>query len=123
MTSQIVFSSNRPHDPTQQKHAFFDQQDHIPEEVLIQIKNPQEAEKLASFFRDRKEKIMGVTLSSEGYLSKVFTVSQDNITKIWSKKLRNKKQSEKEGEQFFICAEMKRPRRVESKTPTLSPAP
>ena len=120
MASQIVFSSNRPRDPTQQKHAFFDAQDYIPAEVLIQIKNPMEANEIGFFFYKKKEKITGVTLSSEGYLSKIFTVSQDNMRRVWGKKLRNKKQ---EGEKFVLCAEMKQPPRVETKLAAVSPVP
>jgi hypothetical protein len=115
MASQIVFSSHKPLDPAQQRYAFFDGREYIPAEVLMQIKNPIEANEIGFFFYKKKEKIIGVTLSSEGYLSKIFTVSEDNITRIWSKKLKSEK--------FFICAEIKRIPTVKNKTHPVQPAP
>lgn len=102
-----VFESIIPIPNAQTKHTFFDASDYIPAEILAQIKNTEEAKEIGLFFYEKKEKVIGVSIGSDKRLSKIYTVSQDNIKRVWGHKLRNKKQSEKEGEKFFLCAEMK----------------
>lgn len=116
-----VFESIKPIPNAQTKHTFFDANDYIPAEILAQIKNTAEAKEIGFFFYERKEKVIGVSIGSDTRLSKIYTISQDNIRRVWGKKLN--KQKEQKVEQFFLYAEMKPPRRVETNPAAILPAP
>jgi len=119
MVSTTSFIQNsKPH--CQQRYEFFNQRDHIPLEILQQIKHPEEAKEVGFFLYNKKERITGVSISSDGFLAKIYTVSQDNIIRIWGKRLRKSRESEKEGEKFTLSAEIKpRPKG----NPVLLPVP
>jgi hypothetical protein len=92
MSSQIILkpldTSTAP--AIQQKYAFFDPERSIPHQILAAIKNPEQAKKAASFFNEKKEQIVGVSVSSDGYLSKVYTISPEGIKRVWGKELGKK---------------------------------
>lgn len=94
MSSQIIL---KPLDPSQspfmkQKYALFAPEDYLPPQVMIEIKktSPEakiEAKKAAIFFSEKGERIIGASVTSDGYLAKVYTISQEGIKRIWGKKI------------------------------------
>lgn len=115
-----VFESIIPIPNAQQKHTFFDAQDYIPEEVLRQVINPAEAKEIGFFFSEKKERVIGVSIGSDKRLSKIYTISQDNIKRVWVKQQDKETQKDKFyrvwfkqqdtnqiKEKFYLFAEMK----------------
>ncbi|MBS0649417.1 MAG: hypothetical protein JSS10_09385 [Verrucomicrobia bacterium] len=93
MSNQIVLKPLDPSKapPVQQKYAFFPPEEYLPPQVLIAINNTEqakiEAKKAAIFFKEKGEQIIGVSVTSDGYLAKVYTISPEGIKRIWGKKL------------------------------------